>query len=87
MANFNSHAHAGRDADKIVDSIQSLISTHTPTRGVTERHKGTLKNEYDFNSHAHAGRDTRMILTYMILIISTHTPTRGVTNRGSGKNS
>ena len=46
IINFYSHAHAGRDGDKITQKFFVIISTHTPTQGVTfviTRKSGLLK--------------------------------------------
>ncbi len=55
------------------------ISTHTPTRGVTEVGALPINYPVDFNSHAHEGRDLFDTTIANGLKISTHTPTRGVT--------
>ena len=43
MLNFNSHPHAGGDRADAVDCREYIISTHTPTQGVTERGHGNRK--------------------------------------------
>ena len=35
LLNFNSHAHVGRDVGRTGDNCYIIISTHTPTWGVT----------------------------------------------------
>ena len=42
--------------------ISYAISTHTPTRGVTNFRDWVLMTYEDFNSHAHAGRDSPLAI-------------------------
>ena len=56
-----------------------MISTHTPTRGVTMVQTIAERINQNFNSHAHAGRDPYRTGSRTPVAISTHTPTRGVT--------
>ena len=59
----------------------AVISTHTPTRGVTFDNSEMKVTINDFNSHAHEGRDNPLLIVPTGLFISTHTPTRGVTQK------
>ena len=38
--------------------MQCAISIHTPTQGVTWRHKKFIVGYFDFNPHSHAGSDS-----------------------------
>ena len=60
--------------------VDVVISTHTPTRGVTYQIVRDNLPACHFNSHAHEGRDFSFSAGNLIIIISTHTPTRGVTS-------
>ena len=77
--NFNSHAHEGRDASHEQADINLLISTHTPTRGVTSCL--VLSGDYtDISTHTPTRGVTPLAPgERMCYYISTHTPTRGVT--------
>ena len=57
----------------------AVISTHTPTQGVTILHDIFAGQQEHFYSHAHAGRDAEEDGTETRKTISTHTPTQGVT--------
>ncbi len=61
VLNFNSHAHEGRDNTGFDLDILNLISTHTPTRGVTAAVQAQLQAHNHFNSHAHEGRDSHSV--------------------------
>ena len=79
IANFNSHAHEGRD--RIIDNCLDIvtISTHTPTRGVTDTSQ-LQGSATGISTHTPTRGVTSALLTVCPhCTISTHTPTRGVT--------
>ncbi len=56
------------------------ISIHTPTQGVTLRHRPRRTTSSNFNPHSHAGSDDYLDRDILLLKhISIHTPTQGVT--------
>ena len=79
-ADFYSHALVGRDkhGGNIFPSTVT-ISTHTPSWGVTDKHRREFGDESDFYSHALVGRDGSLAGTEQPPAISTHTPSWGVT--------
>ena len=77
--NFYSHAHEGRDVKNLGYVSTSDISTHTPTRGVTDLNLVKQSN-LEISTHTPTRGVTHMInATVYVIRISTHTPTRGVT--------
>ena len=56
-ANFNPHSHAGSDSGYTVSQVDTSISIHTPTQGVTEFATSSGPYVRHFNPHSHAGSD------------------------------
>ena len=77
--NFNPHTRERCDwPTSRYFTVNSAISTHTPVKGVTQRHTGASFNE-NFNPHTRERCDGRLTAEDRRSIISTHTPVKGVT--------
>ena len=74
---FNSHAHEGRDFLTYLQHVRDIISTHTPTRGVTCESLLSRYPQDHFNSHAHEGRDMIYFSSSRILLVFQLTRPRG----------
>ena len=57
----------------------TIISIHTPARGVTALSAGQVSAQADFNPHSRKGSDRPDTLFHGQFNISIHTPARGVT--------
>ena len=60
-------------------TCSSMISIHTPTKGVTSTLTKIQLEKLNFNPHSHEGSDENMKATLKSIRISIHTPTKGVT--------
>ena len=76
---FNPHTHEGCDAENKQSVTFSLVSIHTPTKGVT------FRRYKDFYSHlVSIHTPTKGVTTHSahdigVMVVSIHTPTKGVT--------
>ena len=59
--NFYSHALVGRDTAELIKSMVEVISTHTPSWGVTGSDFQGYRHGAHFYSHALVGRDDFLI--------------------------
>ena len=77
---FNPHSHEGSDASDLISLVDSVISIHTPTKGVTQRRQWMSHSWEQFQSTL-PRREWRFATTQEMLedTISIHTPTKGVT--------
>ena len=79
MHGFNPHTHEGCDLTLQHEKCKSVVSIHTPTKGVTNATLCITRRITCFNPHTHEGCDNHIKELLEYIGVSIHTPTKGVT--------
>ena len=79
MVSFNSQPRKGADRNSASDTSDTVVSTHSPARGLTETRDSLYTRYLRFNSQPRKGADFILIFDREACDVSTHSPARGLT--------
>ena len=83
MVSFNSQPRKGADRNSASDTSDTVVSTHSPARGLTETRDSLYTRYLRFNSQPRKGADFVIGQRWDCTDVSTHSPARGLTRNRS----